>query len=50
MKDIKRIFSSVRTRSKEDLGVYSSEDIPKQIPDYSIPLADGSIVDNPIKA
>ena len=47
---IKKIFSSVRTRSKEDLGVYGSSDIAVQIPNYEIPLADGeTIIKEPAK-
>ena len=49
LKIIKRIFSSVRTRSKEDLGVYDSKDIFKKIPDYDMPLADGTKVEDPFK-
>ena len=44
---IKRIFSSVRTRSKEDLGVYDSEDVSINLPNYKFPLADGSRIDDP---
>ena len=44
---IKRIFSSVRTRSKEDLGVYGSGDISSELPDYEMQLADGTKVDDP---
>lgn len=45
---IKRIFSSVRTRSKEDLGVYGSGDVFEKIPNYKTPLADGETVDDPV--
>jgi len=45
---IKKIFSSLRTRIKEDLGVYDSSDIGKKIPDYNKPLADGTKISKPI--
>jgi len=49
LKVIKSIFSSVRTRSKEDLGVYGSGDISIKLPNYKILLADGKTkVDDPV--
>ena len=44
---IKKIFSSVRTHIKEDLGVYDKSDVSAKLPDYEKPLADGVKIDKP---
>jgi len=44
---LQRIFSSVRTHIKEDLGVYDASDVSKPIPDYETALADGTIPAKP---
>lgn len=46
---IQRIFSSVRTRIKEDLGVYNASDVSKSIPDYREPLVNGTKLPKPMK-
>jgi hypothetical protein len=44
---IKKIFSSLRTHIKEDLGVYDKSDVSAKLPDYEKPLADGVKIAEP---
>ncbi|SFG11399.1 hypothetical protein [Neptunomonas qingdaonensis] len=44
---VKKLFSSVRTHIKEDLGVYDRDEVSATLPDYAQPLADGTVITKP---